>query len=63
VRPDTETLLMSGYTLDALQRYGNVTAETPLLHKPFTTHTLVRTVRDVLDAAPRPDRRRARSLS
>jgi hypothetical protein len=47
---------MSGHTLHALERYGDVT-DTPLLHKPFTGHTLVRMVRDVLgrDSCAEPD--------
>jgi len=48
VRPDMKVLYMSGYTEDAVLRYGIDNKETPFLHKPFTPAVLSQKVRDVL---------------
>lgn len=42
-------LYMSGYTDDAIVRYGVLAGKTAFLQKPFTTMALARKVRDVLD--------------
>jgi PAS domain S-box-containing protein len=54
LRPDTKSLYMSGYTDDAILRYGVLTAEMALLQKPFTAEALIRKVRALLDAGPAP---------
>ncbi|HKV05819.1 MAG TPA: PAS domain S-box protein [Candidatus Acidoferrales bacterium] len=46
-------LYMSGYTDSAIADHGVLEAGTFLLHKPFTEETLVRKVREVLDADTR----------
>jgi two-component system cell cycle sensor histidine kinase/response regulator CckA len=45
-------LYMSGYTDAAVVRHGMITSGTPYLAKPFSAATLLRKVREVLDAAP-----------
>jgi DNA-binding NtrC family response regulator len=50
LRPGMKVLYMSGYTDDAIVRHGVFEASTPFLAKPFTCDTLLRKVRDVLDA-------------
>jgi two-component system, cell cycle sensor histidine kinase and response regulator CckA len=52
-RPTIRVLYMSGYTADDIVRHGVQAAGISLLHKPFSAETLVRVVRQVLDA-PRP---------
>jgi len=52
-RPGIRVLYMSGYTADDIVRHGVEAAGVSLLHKPFSPGTLVRIVRQVLDA-PRP---------
>jgi PAS domain S-box-containing protein len=47
-------LFMSGYTDNAIAQNGILDAGADLLQKPFTTDALLRRVRDVLDAPPRP---------
>jgi signal transduction histidine kinase/ActR/RegA family two-component response regulator len=49
IRPGMRTLLMSGYTTDALVLYG-VGEGAPFLQKPFTQQQLAGKVRDVLDS-------------
>ncbi len=51
VRPQMKVLYMSGYTGDAVLRYGVQAAETPFLQKPFSAEALARKVREVLDRA------------
>jgi CheY-like chemotaxis protein len=53
LRPDTRILLLSGYT-DATDQRGAFT-DAEFLQKPFSTETLARKVRELLDA---PVRRR-----
>lgn len=48
-RPNVKVLFMSGYTDDALTRYGVESSQAAFLQKPFTAPTLARKVRDVLD--------------
>jgi two-component system cell cycle sensor histidine kinase/response regulator CckA len=43
-------LFMSGYTDDAVVRNGVLAAKDQFLPKPFTPTSLVKKVRDVLDA-------------
>ena len=50
LQPDAKVLYMSGYTVDAIIRHGVLRAKTPFLQKPFTPLTLVKRVREVLDA-------------
>ncbi len=49
IRPGMRTLLMSGYTTDALVLYG-VGEGAPFLQKPFTQQQLTSKVRDVFDS-------------
>ncbi|MEP6590006.1 MAG: ATP-binding protein [Gemmatimonadota bacterium] len=48
-RPGIKTLLMSGYTGDAITRRGVMESGVPFLQKPFTVGRLGRMVREVLD--------------
>jgi DNA-binding NarL/FixJ family response regulator len=47
--PETKLLFISGYTDDAIVRYGISEAEMAFLQKPFTPDELIRKVRDILD--------------
>jgi CheY-like chemotaxis protein len=49
LRPNIKVLYMSGYTDDAILRHGVIGQETAFLQKPFTTASLARKVREVLD--------------
>ncbi|HXH07400.1 MAG TPA: PAS domain S-box protein [Vicinamibacterales bacterium] len=49
-RPGLRVIFMSGYTDDAVVRYGVLEAELAYLQKPFTAEALARKVREVLDA-------------
>jgi CheY-like chemotaxis protein len=55
MRPEIASLYMSGYTEDAVLRYGVMSAQTAFLGKPFTADALMRKVRAVLDAARHDD--------
>jgi PAS domain S-box-containing protein len=48
--PETKTLYVSGYTDDAIVRYGMLERGLNFLQKPFTPVALARKVRQVLDA-------------
>jgi len=50
-RPDLKVLYMSGYPNDVIARHGLLEADTVLLQKPFTSESLGRKVRAVLDRA------------
>ncbi len=55
LRPDLKVLYISGYTNDEVVRRGMPGAETRFLHKPFTSESLMRRVREVLQrGAPAP---------
>jgi FixJ family two-component response regulator len=47
--PTLGVLYLSGYTDDAIAHHGVLEAGIELLHKPFTSETLARRVREVLD--------------
>ena len=54
-RPQTRVLYISGYPDDAMSSQGILETGSSFLQKPFTPDTLVRKVREVLDArAPAP---------
>jgi PAS domain S-box-containing protein len=52
VHPALAILCMSGYTDDSIVRHGFLQADLAFLHKPFTSESLTRRVREVLDARP-----------
>ena len=60
MRPDLRVLFMSGYTDDAMVRYGVLESGLAFLQKPFTPEDLARRVRETLDA---PARERKRGTS
>jgi two-component system cell cycle sensor histidine kinase/response regulator CckA len=51
LRPDLRVLFLSGYTNEALERYGLAGASYAYLQKPFTSSALAEMVRGVLDEA------------
>ena len=50
VRPEMKCLFMSGYADNAIVQHGVLESHVAYLQKPFTPNTLLRKVRDVLDA-------------
>ena len=55
-RPATRVLYMSGYTDDAVVRYGHLDTDTAFIQKPFASQALAQKVREVLDGAPGAER-------
>ena len=49
LRPQMKLLFMSGYTDDAILHHGVLDSNLPFLQKPFTPHSFVKKVREVLD--------------
>ncbi|MDE3242549.1 MAG: PAS domain S-box protein [Nitrospirota bacterium] len=49
--PETKVLFMTGYTDDVLFQQEGPTRKAPLLHKPVSPATLIRTVHDLLAAS------------
>jgi len=50
LRPEMKILYMSGYTQEAIARDGVLDPGTSFLEKPFTTESLARKVRELLDS-------------
>jgi DNA-binding NtrC family response regulator len=50
--PDLKVLYISGYTNDAIVKRGLIDSSTPFMQKPFSSDTLGRKVREVLQAVP-----------
>jgi CheY-like chemotaxis protein len=50
LRPEIKVLFMSGYTEQTVMRHGVVGRRATVLQKPFTSDTVARKVREVLDA-------------
>jgi PAS domain S-box-containing protein len=51
LRPGVRVIFMSGYTDDAVVRHGVLSASIEYIQKPFSPDSLLRKVREVLDAA------------
>ncbi len=54
--PDVKVLYMSGYTDGSIVSHGALKDGAPFLQKPFTSETLARKVRSILDGTRRADR-------
>lgn len=52
-RPALKVIYMSGYTEEAIVQHGVLKPGIAFLHKPFTSETLGRKIREVLDAPPK----------
>jgi DNA-binding NtrC family response regulator len=50
LRPGIRTLFMSGYTDDRILNHGVLDARAAFLQKPFTSETLTKKIREVLDS-------------
>ncbi len=48
-RPGLKVIYMSGYAEEAIGHHGVLEAGVAFLHKPFTSETLGRKIREVLD--------------
>jgi signal transduction histidine kinase/ActR/RegA family two-component response regulator len=55
--PDLRVLYLSGYTDDALGEHGILEPDIDFLHKPFNQNSLIRKVRELLDANRSPQLR------
>jgi len=62
-RPGLRVLFMSGYTDDAIGLHGVLEPGTNFLQKPFAGETLVRKVREILDASPQQLRSASQTAS
>lgn len=51
LRPEMKALYMSGYTDDAIVHHGILDSDVDFIQKPFTTNSLMRKVRELLDTA------------
>ncbi len=51
IRPDTQTLFMSGYMDDALGEQGVLPSSVNFIQKPFSPRTIAQKVREILDGA------------
>jgi two-component system cell cycle sensor histidine kinase/response regulator CckA len=54
LRPQMKVLYMSGYSDEAIVQHGVLKPGTAFLQKPFTTESLMRKLREVLDAKKAP---------
>ncbi len=52
LRPEVKVLFVSGYTSDALQRYGVDQGEVAFLPKPFAPGELTHHLQDLLNRSP-----------
>ena len=52
IRPGIRVLYMSGFTDDTLTQHGLSSLERDLLTKPFSSATLLKRVRQLLDTPP-----------
>jgi two-component system, cell cycle sensor histidine kinase and response regulator CckA len=52
-RPELRVLFVSGYTDEAISRFGVLNEGTHFLRKPYTPTTLLTKVREILDSDPR----------
>jgi CheY-like chemotaxis protein len=52
LRPETRVLYMSGYSQRVLTSQGNLEPSVVLVEKPFSEHTLLDKIREVLDRPP-----------
>jgi signal transduction histidine kinase/ActR/RegA family two-component response regulator len=53
-RPGLKVVYMSGYTDEAISHHGVLDPGIAFLHKPFTSETLGRKIREVLDGSAQP---------
>jgi two-component system cell cycle sensor histidine kinase/response regulator CckA len=51
IRPETQTLFMSGYMDQALGEHGILPTNVNFIQKPFSPKVIAQKVRDILDAA------------
>ncbi len=51
-RPEIPVLMASGYSGGVLDNKRGSDGDIPMLHKPFTSHTFLAKVRELLDSSP-----------